>query len=156
MTRYRMTSSSSLFRISLNVNHMSWICCCLKLYRRRRREMSAWMITRNSDDRQLKPEVAVFLDWPMTNDSYNWPSSSAREIEEKENESVKLPFESKETGSNFQSAHKNLIARELSHACRLSLAFSSLSTHFPHTYLSIQQSWLLSLSLPRSFPLQCR
>lgn len=103
--------------------------------------MSAWMITRNSDDRQLKPEVAVFLDWSMTNDSYNCPSSSARENEEREreNESVKLPFESEETGSNFQSAHKNLIARELSHACRLSLAFS-LSTHFPHTYLSLQQS----------------
>lgn len=121
--------------------------------------MSAWMITRNSDDRQLKPEVAVFLDWSMMNDSYNCPSSSARENEEeeeereRENESVKLPFESKETGSNFQSAHKNLIARELSHACRLSLAVA-LSLYSFSSHISITAAIITTLSL--SFPLQCR
>lgn len=56
----------------------------------REREMSAWMITRNSDDRQLKPEVAVFLDWSMMNDSYNCPSSSARENEEEEEERERM------------------------------------------------------------------
>ncbi len=51
--------------------------------------MYVCVINSNSDDRQLKTEVAIFLDWSMTSDSYNCPSSSTRE---KENESVKLPF----------------------------------------------------------------
>ncbi len=45
--------------------------------------MYVCMINSNSDDRQLKTEVAVFLDWSMTSDSHNCPSSSAREKERK-------------------------------------------------------------------------
>ena len=54
--------------------------------------MYGWMINTNSDDRQLKTEVAVFLDWSLTSDSYNCPSSSAREKKREKNESVKLQF----------------------------------------------------------------
>jgi hypothetical protein len=43
--------------------------------------MYVCMINSNSDDRQLKTEVAVFLDWSMTSDDYNCPSSSARDKE---------------------------------------------------------------------------
>jgi hypothetical protein len=42
------------------------------------------MMNSNSDDRQLKTEVAVFLDWSMTSDSHNGPSSSARKKERKQ------------------------------------------------------------------------
>ena len=61
--------------------------------------MYVQMINTNSDDRQLKAEVAIFLDWPMTSDSYNCPSSSARE--------KTTERERKTNQSNFHSRVKN-------------------------------------------------
>ena len=109
-----------------------------------RQRTYARMMNSNSDDRRLKAEVAVFLDWSMTSDGRICPSSSAREQvrereREKANELANLLVESrKQAGSNFQCAHKNLIARELSRTRLLSLAFSPSVVRFilhTHTYI---------------------
>ncbi len=115
--------------------------------------MSACMITgNNNDDRQLKTEVAVFLDWSMTSDSYNCPYSSARENGKKKTNQSSFYSRVKKPAVIFQYAHKNLIARDLSHACRLSLAFSlslSLLIFLAHIYLYNNHNY------SPSFPLEC-
>ncbi len=60
--------------------------------------MYVCVINSNSDDRQLKTEVAIFLDWSMTSDSYNCPSSSARKKEKKKTNQPSIHSRVKKSG----------------------------------------------------------